>query len=111
LKINITSNDRYVLAKISGRIDIKTYGELEKKLELSIENSKFLFLDMEDVEYISSVGVRVLITIFKKGSKANCELVLVNSKGMVKEIIDLTGLSSILRSCDSLSDAIRNSEF
>ena len=51
-----------------------------------------LALDLEDLEYISSAGLRVLLRLAKKAQKENKKFCLVNINGLVKEILEESGL-------------------
>ena len=73
--------------KLTGRLDTTTSEMLEK--ELSLENVKTLIFDLAGLEYISSSGLRILLSTKK-------QMIVKNVKGNVKEVLDITGLSSVL---------------
>lgn len=79
--------------KITGRLDTTTSEMLEK--ELSLENVKTLIFDLAGLEYISSSGLRILLST-KKQMNTKGEMIVKNVKGNVKEVLDITGLSSVL---------------
>ena len=79
--------------KITGRLDTTTSEMLEK--ELSLENVKTLIFDLAELEYISSSGLRILLST-KKHMNTIGEMIVKNVKGNVKEVLDITGLSSVL---------------
>ena len=80
---------------LSGRLDTVTAPQLEAELEKILSDSDALVLDMANLEYISSAGLRVIL----KAQKA------MNTKGMMKlihvgesimEVFDITGFSDFL---------------
>ena len=81
--------------KLEGRLDTSTAPELERELKASLEGVRDLVLDLERVEYISSAGLRVLLsaqkTMNKQGSMVVCHVC-----PMVREVFDLTGFSDFL---------------
>ena len=79
--------------KITGRLDTTTSEMLEK--ELSLENVKTLIFDLAELEYISSSGLRIILST-KKQMNTIGEMIVKNVKGNVKEVLDITGLSSVL---------------
>ena len=79
--------------KLTGRLDTTTSDSLEK--ELSLENVKTLIFDLEKLEYISSSGLRILLTSQKQMNNKG-KMIVKNISGNVKEVLDITGFSSIL---------------
>ena len=81
--------------KISGRLDSVTSPQLENEVkDIPAEITDFS-MDMKDLEYISSAGLRVLLTISKK-MKGQGKFTICNVNESVKEIFDVTGFSDIL---------------
>ena len=83
------------LVKLSGRLDTMTAPDLEKNLNEFINDLNSLIIDMEKLEYISSAGLRVLLSAQKiMNKRGNMKVVHVND--MIMEIFDVTGFSDIL---------------
>ena len=79
--------------KVEGRLDTITAPELDKKInEL---DAKGIVLDFENLEYISSAGLRVLLSSHKKFVKLN-GMKVTNVKSEVMEIFEMTGFADIL---------------
>lgn len=97
MMLNITKkNDGAELTMLlSGRLDTVTAPELEQELKESLDEVTDLVLDMEDLEYISSAGLRVLLSAQKKMTKqGSMKLVHVNTT--ILEIFEVTGFTDIL---------------
>ena len=75
-----------------GRVDTLTAPELEGALEL--DGVTELVFDLVELEYISSAGLRVLLSAQKTMNKQGSMTVL-NPKPAVKEVFDITGFSDI----------------
>ena len=89
---NLTENE--LIIKLEGRLDTMTSPELEKELgDLNGVNS--IIFDFEKLEYISSSGLRILLSCQKK-MNAQGKMVIKNVSDVVKSVFDMTGFSDIL---------------
>lgn len=79
---------------LSGRIDYNTAGEYEKLLKASVqpEDTVQNILDMDQLEYISSFGLRLILSIAKKTK----HLSIINASDAVYEVFEITGFTSLL---------------
>ena len=80
---------------ISGRVDTTTAPALENELKDSYDSCEALVLDFKDVKYISSAGLRVLLSAQKVMSKKG-GMKLVNVSRDIMEIFEVTGFTDIL---------------
>ena len=80
---------------LEGRLDTVTAPELEKELKASLEGITELTMDFGKLEYISSAGLRVLLSAQKSMNKQG-EMKLMNVNETVMEIFEVTGFSDIL---------------
>ena len=80
---------------LEGRLDTVTSPELESAIKDSIDGVEELVMDFKDLEYISSAGLRVLLsaqkTMMQQGS-----MKVINVNDIVMEIFDVTGFGDIL---------------
>ena len=81
---------------LSGRLDTTTAPEFEKELKSSLTGISDLTLDFNGLEYISSAGLRVLLSAQKTINSAQGSMKIVGANDIVKEIFDVTGFSDIL---------------
>lgn len=95
--LNISKNlsDTKLSVALEGRLDTTTAPEFEAALNENIANVTELIIDLEKLEYISSAGLRVLLSAQKTMNKQG-SLVIRNSSDEIKEIFDVTGFSDIL---------------
>ena len=95
MNINIEKENDKVVLKIEGRLDTTTAPELEKAINGEGDELKNLVLDFTGVDYISSAGLRVLLTAQKKMNiQGSMELVGVSEA--VMDIFEMTGFADIL---------------
>lgn len=95
LKINKTIENGTALFALEGRLDTTTAPELEKALKESLDGVSSLTLDLKALEYISSAGLRVLLSAQKIMTKQG-EMKLINVSDTLMEIFEVTGFSDIL---------------
>ena len=80
---------------LEGRLDTMTAPELEAELNQSLGNAESLTLDFSKLEYISSAGLRVLLSAHKVMS-AKGGMKLRNVNEIVQEVFEVTGFADIL---------------
>ena len=95
MTINKTSKGTELVIAIEGRVDTVTAPELEKSIKDSAEGAESLVLDFAKVEYISSAGLRVLLSSHKNMMKKG-GMKIINAGEDIMEIFEVTGFSDIL---------------
>ena len=80
---------------LEGRLDTTTAPQLESELKAAITGVETLVLDLEALEYISSAGLRVLLSAQKIMAKQG-EMKLIHVSETIMEIFEVTGFSDIL---------------
>lgn len=96
MKITKKYDGKRLLLLIEGRIDTITSQELEKEINEEPGDFESLTLDFNDLKYISSAGLRVLIITQKKLNDENIPFEIINVNGTVGEIIQMSGFDKIL---------------
>ena len=95
MTINKTQEGGNLTIALEGRLDTMTSPELEAVLGASLESADQLTLDFSKLEYISSAGLRVLLSAHKRmAAKGGMKVLHVND--VVQEVFDVTGFSDIL---------------
>lgn len=95
MDIKKTKNDTTLTLAIQGRIDTTTAPQLEAELRSDVDGVTELYLDFTGVEYISSAGLRVLLSAQKLMSRQG-KMVLSHVNESVMEVFEVTGFSDIL---------------
>ena len=95
LNISKESNATSLVVTLEGRLDTTTAPDLEKELKDSLDDVTELIMDFEKLEYISSAGLRVLLSSQKIMSRQG-EMKLIHVSDTIMEIFEVTGFADIL---------------
>lgn len=96
MSLNIEKKAGETTILLKGRLDTTTAPELEKYLEKELQNMDEIVLDMDELEYISSAGLRVLLMAQKVMNQKNGILKLIHVNEMIREVFEITGFTDIL---------------
>ena len=107
LDIKITKNgDHSFTLNLAGSIVPATHERLEQQIDSLIsDETKAIFLDMSQVDYISSIGIKSVLISRKKLEKQNANLVMTNIQPQVKKVFDVMNLLPIFEIFDEMPDA------
>ena len=95
MTIRKQQNGTELTLALEGRLDTTTAPELEKELKASMDGADSLVLDFSKLEYISSAGLRVLLSAHK-AMAGKGGMTVANANEIVQEVFDVTGFSDIL---------------
>lgn len=87
--------DKKLTISIDGRLDTSTAPELDEELKASLDGVEELVMDFSGMEYISSAGLRVLLSA-QKVMNTQGEMIVTGANDTVMEIFDITGFTDIL---------------
>jgi anti-sigma B factor antagonist len=108
MQIKTTEYKRVDLVELAGRIDSNTASELEAAFEAITSQDRYrIVVDMQDLEYVSSRGLRALISTLKTTRRWNRgDLRLCNVPERIAGVLDLAGLTPLFKIYDSAVDAV-----
>ena len=95
--MNITKdkkNDKTII-RLDGRLDAVTVPQVEDALNAEIEGNHLL-IDFGKVYYLSSAGMRLLLSLSKRMKSKNCQFIIFSLQDDVKEIIQMAGFESVI---------------
>lgn len=95
MTIDTNIDGKNINIAVKGRIDTVTAPEFEKEISAVITGDETLTLNMKELEYISSAGLRIILSIQKKLA-LNGKFVVTNVKDTVYEVFEVTGFTGIL---------------
>ena len=95
MTIEIKRNAEETTIKLVGRLDTITAPALDKTINEDIADAKNLILDLKELEYISSAGLRVLLSAQKKYGKLGY-LKVTNVCEEIMSVFEMTGFADIL---------------
>ena len=96
MTVNKITNKGKTTLQVEGRVDTVTAPELEKAVNAAAEDTDTLVLDCEKLVYISSAGLRVLLSTHKLMAKKKGTFELINIGDDIMEIFSITGFAQIL---------------
>ena len=95
MTIEIKRNAEETIIEVTGRMDTTTAPALDKAINEDINGTKNLVLDLNGLEYISSAGLRVLLSAQKKMQQSG-SMKVKNVCEEVMEVFEMTGFADIL---------------
>lgn len=108
MEITTTHYKHCVLLKVKGRVDSATASKLAETLNSLVASGHFKFvLDLSEVDFMSSAGLRVLIATQKTCKRYNRgQVVLALVPQRIYEALDLAGFVPLFKFYDNLLDAV-----
>lgn len=95
MTIEIKKTAEETIIELAGRLDTTTAADFEKTIDEDIADAKKLVLDIKGIEYISSAGLRVILSAQKKMQKIGT-MKVINVSEDVMEVFEITGFTDIL---------------
>ena len=95
MKINQTKNGEALVIALEGRLDTMTAPELEAALKDALQGVTDLTVEFAKLDYISSAGLRVLLSAQKTMNRQGC-MKVTNVNDMIMEVFDVTGFADFL---------------
>mgnify|MGYP006304501085 CR=1 FL=1 len=107
--LGTTNYKRCSVVNVSGRIDSNTAPEFEATLQNLIENGTHnIVVETSGVKFISSAGLRSLVSCMKACKKKGGELVLATPSKRVTEVMKLAGLNTLFTTYNDVTAAVGN---
>lgn len=108
MELSLKKNNDLFLIEVKGEMDLYNAGKLKELfMGLMQKNITKLIVDMNEVEYLDSSGVGVLIHICNTAAKKNVSFAMANIHGSVKKVIELTRLTDYFPMAGSVQDATK----
>ena len=95
MEINKIVDDKKCTIELTGRLDTLTSPQLEEALKEVPEDTNELVLDLKELEYVSSAGLRVFLNA-QKGMTDKGTMTLKNVNEEIMEVLEMTGFTQIL---------------
>jgi anti-anti-sigma factor len=99
-----------VVVRVAGRLDVESASQFTKACESCISGEvTTLVLDLGDLTYISSMGLRSVLTIAKKLKENEGELRICRLTGLVRQVFEITRMTQLFALHDSAESALMES--
>ena len=95
MTINKTQNGTQLTISVEGRLDTVTAPQLEAELKTSLDGIEKLVFDISELEYVSSAGLRVLLSAQKTMNKQG-SMIVKGANEAIMEIFEVTGFVDLL---------------
>lgn len=95
MTINKDLNGKTLTLQIVGRLETSTAPELEETIDASLSGVEELIMDMGELEYVSSAGLRVILKA-QKSMNAQGSMKVIHVNETIMEVFDITGFVDIL---------------
>ncbi len=96
MTISEIKNSGEITLKLNGRVDTITAPELQQAVLIAFQKEKNVVIDFEDVEYISSAGLRALLIGEKTAKSKGGSMTIKGANETVKSVFSVTGFDKIL---------------
>ena len=107
MQIDVSKQDGVTILKVSGRMDATTVTEFTEECQKHIKDGSGRFIvDLAGLEYISSAGLRGILTIGKACKAAKAALAFCSMQAMVADMFKLSGFTAILSVYATLDEAL-----
>ncbi|MFC1465621.1 MAG: STAS domain-containing protein [Candidatus Brachytrichaceae bacterium NZ_4S206] len=109
--LNVTSqkleDQSITILRLAGRLDATTVSQLERALtDAQLSGDRVIVIDLSDLAYISSSGLRVLLTGRSNARKRGGEVFLCSLRPPVREVFEMVGFTAVFTIFDTLEQAI-----
>ncbi len=107
MELSAKKDQGVVVMSVKGRMDAVTAPEFEKGFDPYISGGDRKFVaDLAGLEYISSAGLRSILSTAKKIKAVNGQIVFASLSGMVKEVFDISGFGSMFEIYPTVNEAV-----
>ena len=96
MKITKQLNNKVLLILLEGELNTTTAPELEGVVKNDLLNVQSLIIDMEDLTYLTSAGLRVLLVASKIMNDKKGQMVIRHANESIMEVFNITGFDNIL---------------
>lgn len=106
MNINVSLHGKVTLVEVNGRIDSTNASELGEALSTQIDTGRNqMVLDLASVDYMSSAGLREIVSALKK-VRGSGDLRLAQPSARVQEVLEMAGLDTIFQIFGSQNEAL-----
>ncbi|MEM8502350.1 MAG: anti-sigma factor antagonist [Cyanobacteria bacterium P01_D01_bin.1] len=101
MEINITTVDKIKVVAVSGDIDASTAPTAQQEILPVAQESEPILLDLTEVEYMSSAGLRVLLSVYRQVTAKDIPFVLVGLSEELQDTMSVTGFLDFFTICET----------
>ena len=107
LRLEVSEQDGWSVMQVGGEIDVATAPRLREQLIKLVNEERFrIVVDLEEVDFIDSTGLGVLIGARKRVRTHDGDVKLVCTEPRIVKVFEITGLDQVFQIHSSVSDAV-----
>ena len=106
LDLEVTERGNRAVVTVHGEVDLSTSPQLRDCLAGLIEQQPSIVVDLDDVGFIDSTGIGVLVGGVKRARSNGGELALVCNQRRILKVLEITGLTQVFSVYESVDDAL-----
>ncbi len=108
MNIEVKAEGNIAIAIISGEIDSKTAPQAQEELLPVTGQYNKLIMDMSNVTFLSSAGLRTLLLLYRQTTAKNGKIVLVGLTDEIRDTMSMTGFLKFFVVSDSLEEGLKS---
>lgn len=107
MEINVKSIAQVTVVEIAGDIDSNTAPQAQEQILPLAQQAARILLDMSGVEYMSSAGLRMLLSMYRQMSRQDGSMVLVGLSEEIKDTMSVTGFLNFFTTRDTVDEGLQ----
>ncbi|MBD3308920.1 anti-sigma factor antagonist [candidate division KSB3 bacterium] len=107
MELTIRTADHVTVVEIAGDIDGKTAHDIQEQLLSQIEPGSKLLLNMSQVDYMSSAGLRMLLSMYRQVKGNQAKMALVGLSEEIQDVMAVTGFLSHFTVCETVDAGLQ----
>jgi anti-sigma B factor antagonist len=107
MEINVKSSGQVTLVEMAGDIDSNTAPQAQERILPLVQPAAKILLEMSGVEYMSSAGLRMLLSMYRQVSRQNGSIVLVGLAEEIKDTMSVTGFLNFFTIRDTVDEGLK----
>lgn len=106
MEINLKNQQDVCIAELTGDLDGQTSSMVQEKLLPLLTSQGKIILNLTEVEYMSSAGLRVLLNLYKQAQNQESQVILIGLSKDVKDVMEVTGFLKFFTLSNNLETAL-----
>jgi anti-anti-sigma factor len=106
--ITVREEQKALIVTVTGRLDGLTTPDFDRQVAAWVKPGQLVVLDFAQLNYISSAGLRSILTLGKQLKTAGGRLALCSLTGFIQEVIELSGFNAFLPVYPDVASALKS---
>jgi anti-sigma B factor antagonist len=107
MDISVESVEEVVLVRIVGDVDGSTAPQAQNQIMPLVQPGSRILLDMSGVPYMSSAGLRMLLSTYRQAANQNGRIALIGLAEELKDTMEVTGFLKFFTSCETVDEGLK----